>query len=124
MKHVWHECEKENCMVCKGDLSLCTVCGQAEGTLEDVCLGPQNKKVKVKIAVTVDYKGNWGAHGWGKIENFNSLSREDNEALMMEMAVENLGDGENRYWVTATLDIPENKEVEEIKAEEVEVCRK
>lgn len=37
--HVWHECDDLDCMICNGGLSLCIVCGQGEGSLEDVCPG-------------------------------------------------------------------------------------
>ena len=54
-------------------------------------------KVKVRIAVAVDAKGNWNACGWKN-------ARSDEEK--MELCVEVLDDGEARYWLEAELPIP------------------
>jgi len=113
-QHRWHKCEEENCFVCEGGLSLCVVCGQAEGTLGDYCPGPKIKKVKVRIAVGVDCDGSWCACGWGT----SNLSKQENDRIMMDAAVENIKEGENRYWVTVELEIPEPDEnVEEIEGD-------
>lgn len=120
-EHVWHICGKEGCMVCEGGLSECTVCGQVEGTLEDVCPGPKVKKVKVRIAVGVDSRGSWDACGYGTIKVPNDLSQQINDDMMMSAAVEDLNEGENRYWVTAELEVPEPGEnVEEIEGDVVD----
>ena len=39
MKHVKHECDEVECMVCDGGLFVCTVCGGAEGALTTECCG-------------------------------------------------------------------------------------
>lgn len=115
LEHTWHECDEEHCMVCEGDLSMCIVCGQAEGTLEEDCPGPKIKKVKVRIAAAVDYEGHWSAIGW----DVGSDNKDHNE-LLMGMAVENLAEDEVRYWVTAELEIPEKPSVKEIKVSKIE----
>jgi hypothetical protein len=33
------KCQRSNCMVCDGGLSICTVCGGFEGSLLDSCPG-------------------------------------------------------------------------------------
>lgn len=38
-KHTQHTCEDENCNVCRGGLSLCTICGGAEGSMPTECPG-------------------------------------------------------------------------------------
>jgi len=38
-KHKLHRCESEWCKACPGGLSLCQVCGGAEGTLPTDCPG-------------------------------------------------------------------------------------
>lgn len=60
------------------------------------------KKVKVRIAVAVDRNGNWNAAG-------GDWSISDDHSL--EHAVECLDSGENRYILTAELDVPGVKEV-------------
>jgi hypothetical protein len=57
--------------------------------------------VQVRIAVAVDAKGHWNAVGWSAATG--------DEA--MEAAVEIVGDGEARYWLTATLPVPEAQTV-------------
>lgn len=75
-------------------------------------------KVKVRIAVGVDYNGNWCASGWGEIEYFNDFPQRQNNEIMMDSAIENLEVGENRYWVVAELEVPEkDKEIEEIEGD-------
>ena len=37
--HVFHKCSNDDCYVCNAGLSLCTICGQAEGELEKFCKG-------------------------------------------------------------------------------------
>lgn len=120
-EHVWHICEKENCFVCDGGLKQCIVCGQVESTLEDVCPGPKVKKVKVRIAVAVDFRGSWNACGYRTIKVPNDLSQQINDDMMMSAAVEDLNEGENRYWVTAELEVPEPGEnVEEVEGDVVD----
>lgn len=59
------------------------------------------KTVTVRIAVAVDPSGAWNAYGGGSLK--------DKDA--MEFAVEVLGDGEARFWLTAELPVPEIAEV-------------
>lgn len=37
--HRLHECDQEDCYPCSGGLSLCTVCGGAEGAMPYECPG-------------------------------------------------------------------------------------
>jgi hypothetical protein len=37
--HVLHSCTDERCQICIGGLSLCNVCGGAEGSLPTECPG-------------------------------------------------------------------------------------
>lgn len=37
--HRLHECDREDCYPCSGGLSLCTVCGGAEGSMPYSCPG-------------------------------------------------------------------------------------
>lgn len=37
--HRLHSCNEENCFVCNGGLTLCIVCGGAEGSLPTDCPG-------------------------------------------------------------------------------------
>lgn len=37
--HTQHSCEDENCNVCRGGLSLCTICGGAEESMPTECSG-------------------------------------------------------------------------------------
>ena len=61
----------------------------------------QSKKtVTVRIAVAVDPSGDWSASGWKDAKD------------AMGCAVESIGVGEARYWVTAELPIPQAPEVE------------
>lgn len=43
-EHAWHTCNKLGCMICEGGLAMCTICGQAERTLEKFCPGKQQKE--------------------------------------------------------------------------------
>ena len=63
-------------------------------------------KIKVKIALAIDPKGNWNAVGWGK------LNHPESDKELMGCAVEHIEDGETRYWLIAELDVPEIKVVE------------
>jgi hypothetical protein len=49
MEHVWHKCDKEDCTICLGELKLCVICGQAEGTLEPACPGAKHPDNKILI---------------------------------------------------------------------------
>ncbi len=55
------------------------------------------KTVTVKIAVAVDHNGHWYACGWP----------DGNEKEMMEVTLDSIDEGEARYWLTATLVVPE-----------------
>ena len=57
--------------------------------------------VTVRIAVAVDPAGCWNAVGTNAID--------DDDA--MNLAIDGVGGGETRYWVTATLPIPEAREI-------------
>jgi len=59
------------------------------------------EKVRVRIAVAVDAKGNWNAAGWGR-----PVAKEQ-EA--MDIAVDGVDDGEVRYWVEADLIVPRER---------------
>lgn len=61
--------------------------------------------VKVRIAVAVDAAGSWNSCG----------SEGMDEDDMMALAVDCVGDGEARYWVTAYLQIP--KSIPEVAGE-------
>lgn len=39
MKHVWHECNEEDCIVCNSNFAWCIVCGLTEGELTAECPG-------------------------------------------------------------------------------------
>jgi hypothetical protein len=57
--------------------------------------------VQVRIAVAVDPKGRWNAMGWSEAKGDDA----------MDSAIEIVGDGEARYWLTATLPVPEAQTV-------------
>jgi hypothetical protein len=57
---------------------------------------------KIKIMVGIDLDGNWCAGGWS----------EANEDDLKDMVADNIGYGENYFWVTAEVEIPEIKEVD------------
>lgn len=62
MKHQWHKCDREDCVVCRGDLSLCTVCGLAEGQLTTDCPGERVSPQKGEEVYRghIDFKeGKW-----------------------------------------------------------------
>ena len=59
------------------------------------------KAVKVRVAVGIDKDGNWNAYGGANATDEDALS----------IAAEPLKHGEARYWLTAELAIPEEKEV-------------
>ena len=60
------------------------------------------KTVTVRIAVAVDTRGVWNAVGASTID----------DGVAMDLAAEAVADGEARYWVTATLPIPEPQEID------------
>jgi hypothetical protein len=57
--------------------------------------------VRVRIAVAVDCFGTWSSAGWG------CEAKRIPDELKMEVAVEDLTDGEARYWLEAELALPE-----------------
>lgn len=57
---------------------------------------------KVKIMVAIDSDGNWCAGGWSKAD----------ENDLKDMVAENIGYGENYFWVTAEVEIPKIKEID------------
>jgi hypothetical protein len=62
MEHKFHLCKRTSCMVCNGGLSLCTICGGAEGSLTTDCPGKQlTGKEQDKIyAGSLDFRdGSW-----------------------------------------------------------------
>lgn len=71
-------------------------------------------KVRVRIAVAVDPRGDWNAAGWDC-----SYPAEVYDRKAMEVACEGVLDGSARYWLEADLDVPEvptiNAEVTEEK---------
>jgi hypothetical protein len=44
-RHVWYvcpsNCDDPSCNFCRGGLSMCVTCGQAEGDLQPTCPGPR-----------------------------------------------------------------------------------
>lgn len=65
------------------------------------------KTLKVRIAVAIDFDGNWSASGWDK----------GGDDQLMDIAAEGVDVGETRYWITAVLPIPEIQEVQKIEGE-------
>lgn len=65
------------------------------------------KTVKVRIAVAVDHKGHWVSAGWSNANN------ED----LMNCAIEDVLPGENRYFVMAELEVPEEIKLIEVETE-------
>lgn len=61
------------------------------------------KTVKVRIAVAVDRKGDWSSAGWNTSYDDARYARD-----AFGSAVENLDEGEARYWLEAELPIPED----------------
>ena len=43
-QHIYHKCNDEDCLLCRGGLAYCTVCREGEAGLADVCPGPQAKQ--------------------------------------------------------------------------------
>ena len=62
--------------------------------------------VRVKISVAIDCEGTWNACGWGPRPDQAAAER-----LAKELASEEVCDGKSIYWVTADLQIPEEREV-------------
>lgn len=60
-----------------------------------------NEKVTVRIAVAVDPSGDWNSSGWGSAS----------DTQKMDLAVETVGSGERRYWLTAELEVPKIQDV-------------
>jgi hypothetical protein len=60
-----------------------------------------SRTIKVRIAVSVDRKGEWSASGWSgtSSEDFHSYT------------IDSLEPGENRYWLEAELEVPETKTI-------------
>lgn len=58
MRHQWHQCDKENCFICLGDLKSCDVCGQAKADIVDcnVCPGPK-KAINIPFGSNLNYIG-------------------------------------------------------------------
>jgi len=59
------------------------------------------KTVKIRVAVAVDSEGKWNASGW----NRNNGKNNDIEA--MDLAISGVDQGECRFFIEATLPIPE-----------------
>lgn len=59
-------------------------------------------KVKVRVGISVDPKGNWYACGWP----------EASDKEMCEIAMDSTGPGDAHYILTAELEIPAVREVE------------
>ena len=57
--------------------------------------------VRVRIAVAVDPTGHWSSAGWSRDDG----SREEDGSLM-DLAVDNVGQGESRCWVEADVPLP------------------
>lgn len=57
------------------------------------------KTVRVRIAVAVDADGAWNASGW-------SSKNKTYDADAMGCAIENVGEGEARYWLEADVPLP------------------
>jgi hypothetical protein len=47
MQHVFHKCDKDDCFICNGGLSLCVVCGQGEVELQPECPGKAPRRMVV-----------------------------------------------------------------------------
>lgn len=72
-------------------------------------------KVKVKVCVVVDRKGQWASAGWsvGKAP--------PSEGDVISSAVDMVEEGERRYWLTAELEMPEDAEPIQVSAEVSEI---
>ena len=69
MKHQWSKCNcnKYNCVICEGNLSICAVCGAAEGELTTECPGVKMTPDQKKGAYTGNldyYNGEWTRKTW------------------------------------------------------------
>lgn len=62
--HVWHDCSKYgcspseyNCLYCRGGLTACVVCGQAEGMIADYdkCPGPVSAETEARVRHLLRY---------------------------------------------------------------------
>lgn len=62
-------------------------------------------EVKVRIALAVDPDGKWSAQGWPTFESDD-----------WDFVVDDLEQGEARYWITAEVDVPE-RAVAEVEGE-------
>jgi hypothetical protein len=60
------------------------------------------KTIKVRIALAVDADGDWCANGWS---TKSDPKRYEEDAF--GCAVENIADGEARYWIEADVQVPE-----------------
>lgn len=66
------------------------------------------EKVKVRIAIAIMPSGEWAACGWAECKGWQEAMKEvnwDTEA------------GENRYWLTVELPVPQKVETVEILAD-------
>lgn len=68
-----------------------------------------NEKVKVRIAVAVDKNGKWVAYAHDAKESWDDC---------MEFMLDDLHEGESRYWVEAELEIPRHSTVVGVVAKE------
>lgn len=62
LAHSFHHCGSDDCPICRGGLSLCEVCGGAEGTLTTDCPGvPLNRIQEEEVAKqSIDFRdGIW-----------------------------------------------------------------
>jgi hypothetical protein len=61
-EHVLHKCNGEDCIICRGGLASCDLCGGAEGTMPTHCPGeriPGNQAALIYQG-TLDFKdGKW-----------------------------------------------------------------
>jgi len=70
---------------------------------------------KIRIAITIDSKGFWAAGGWGYVSYNNGPSLKDAERQMMESSSLDTDCEIAQYWIMAEIEIPQEKEIEEIK---------
>lgn len=61
---------------------------------------PSGKTVRVRVAAAVDPTGQWSANGWSGADGDD-----------MDLAIDGVGEGEARYWITADLPIPVVREI-------------
>jgi hypothetical protein len=62
------------------------------------------RTVKVRIAVAVDPKGRWYAHGTDNFPN-------NHDELLEVVDIDQCGPNEALFWITAELPVPEIQEV-------------